>query len=114
MANEHEQVMAIIRAKNESPIDLEPDRTALIVVDMQRYFTQPSFPFTNVFDALAPGVCSGYLGRVRDVVIPSIQALLTCFRGLRSPIVFTAIGTEAGGGRDLPGWLRSFDELGLA
>jgi len=31
--NEHEQIMAIIRAKNESPIPLDPHRTALIVVD---------------------------------------------------------------------------------
>ncbi len=31
--NEHEQIMAIIRAKNESPIPLDPHRTGLIVVD---------------------------------------------------------------------------------
>jgi nicotinamidase-related amidase len=28
--------------------------------------------------------------------------------------VFTAVGTESGDGRELPFWLRSFDELGLA
>jgi len=62
--NEHEQIMAIIRAKNASPMPLDPRRTALIVVDMQRYFTQPSFPFTEVFNALSPGASSGYLLRV--------------------------------------------------
>lgn len=112
--NEHEQIMAIIRAKNESPIQLDPQRTALIVVDMQRYFTQPSFPFTEVFNTLSPGASSGYLSRVRAVVIPSIQKLLACFRHLGSPIVFTAVGTEVGEGRDLPCWLRAFDDVGLA
>jgi nicotinamidase-related amidase len=112
--NEHEQILAVIRAKNGSPIPLDPRKTALIVVDMQRYFTQPSFPFTEVFNRLSPGAASGYLKRVRHVVIPSIQKLLTCFRALGSPIVFTAVGTEVGQGRDLPWWLRSFDELGLA
>lgn len=112
--NEHEQIIAIIRAKNESPIPLDPRRTALIVVDMQRYFTQPSFPITEVFNKLSPGASSGYLKRVRQVVIPSIQKLLACFRAVGAPIVFTAVGTEVGEGRDLPCWLRSIDELGLA
>jgi nicotinamidase-related amidase len=112
--NEHERILEIIRTKNKAPIDLDPSRTALIVVDMQRYFTQPSYPFTQVFDVLSPGVSAGYLERVREVVIPSIQKLLVCFRSLRSPVIFTAVGTEAGEGRDLPCWLRSFDELGLA
>jgi nicotinamidase-related amidase len=112
--NEHEQVIGIIRGKNQSPIELDPSRTALIVVDMQRYFTQPSFPFTQVFEKLSPGSSVGYLKRVRETVIPSIQKLLSCFRALRAPVAFTAVGTEAGDGRELPCWLRSFDELGLA
>ena len=63
--NEHEHVLEILRAKNERPIPMNLSHTALIVVDMQRYFTQPSFPFTDVFEQLSPGVCSGYLARVR-------------------------------------------------
>jgi hypothetical protein len=62
---EHEQFIGILRAKNESPIHLEPSRTALIVVDMQRFFTQSSFPFIELFERLSPGSCSGYLRRVR-------------------------------------------------
>jgi nicotinamidase-related amidase len=81
---------------------------------MQCYFTQPGFPFTEVFNRLSPGVATGYLRRVREIVIPNIQRLLACFRELGSPIVFTAVGTEAGEGRDLPCWLRALDELGLA
>jgi len=112
--NEHEQVIGIVRAKNRTPIALEPTRTALIVVDMQQYFTQPSFPFTQVFEKLSPGSSDGYLKRVRETVVPNIQKLLNCFRALGASVAFTAVGTEAGDGRELPCWLRSFDELGLA
>jgi nicotinamidase-related amidase len=111
---EHEQCIGILRAKNESPIELDPSRTALIIVDMQRYFTQASFPFTDVFEKISPGVCSGYLRRVRENVIPSIQRLLAHFREHGSPIVFTAIGSGAKDGNDLPCWLRSFDDVGLS
>lgn len=112
--HEHEQVIGIVRMKNQTPIALDSSRTALLVVDMQRYFTQPAFPFTQVFEELSPGFSAGYLKRVRETVIPCIQSLLSCFRTLRAPVVFTAVGTEAGDGRELPCWLRAFDELGLA
>lgn len=45
---------------------------------------------------------------------PSVRKLLCCFRNVGSPIVFTTVGTEAGDGRELPCWFRSFDELGVA
>lgn len=112
--NEQEQILGIIRAKNSTPLALETSRTALLVVDMQRYFTQPSHPFTDVFEKLSPGAASGYLKRVRETVIPSIAKLLASFRASGGPVVFTAVGTETGDGRELPCWLRSFDQLGLA
>ena len=111
--NEHEQIINVIRSKNQTPIEIIHQKTALIVVDMQRYFTEPSFPFTQVFEKLSPGAPSGYLKRARQIVIPNIQKLLTCFRDFGSPVVLTAIGTETGDGRDLPFWIRSLDELGL-
>jgi nicotinamidase-related amidase len=111
---EHEQVIGIIRAKNQVPVELDPSRAALIVVDMQRYFTQPSYPFTEIFEKLSPGSASGYLKRVRNTVVPNIQKLLKVFRSNGAPVIFTAVGTETGDGRELPGWLQSFDQLGLA
>jgi nicotinamidase-related amidase len=112
--NEYDRIIGIVRAKNQTPIELKPRSAALLVVDMQRYFTQPTFPFTEIFEKLSPGSSAGYLKRVRETVIPSIQKLLNSFRAGGSAVVFTAVGTEAGDGRELPFWLRSFDELGLA
>jgi nicotinamidase-related amidase len=110
---EHEQVTGMLSTKNAAPLELDPARTALIVVDMQRYFTQPSFPFTELFEKMSPGVCSGYLKRVREHVIPSIRRLLEHFRQHSSLIVFTAVGTETQDGSDLACWARALDEAGL-
>jgi nicotinamidase-related amidase len=112
--DEYDQVVGMIRDKNKSPVSLSASCTALLVVDMQRYFTQPSYPFIEVFNKLSPEAASGYLRRVKEVVIPSIRRLLECFRQVGGLIVFTAVGTESGDGRDLPCWLRSLDELGMA
>lgn len=70
--NEHDQITAVVAAKNRTPIEFEPRRTALSVVDMQRNFTQPSFPFTEVFEKLCPGSSAGYLrARALDLVLCS-------------------------------------------
>lgn len=59
----------------ESVLRLEPGRTALVVVDMQRGFVEP--------------------GQAMEVppareTVPVIRALLEAFRGARLPVVFTA------------------------
>ena len=112
--DEYQQILELIQTKNNGSISLDPRRTALIVVDMQRYYTEAELPLIELFNVLSPGAADGYLQRVSDTVIPNIQKILACFRTLHSPIVFTAIGTETGQGDDLPGWLSSFDELGQA
>lgn len=112
--NEHEQVMGVVSGKNQSPIDLDPVRTTLIVVDMQRYFTEPSHPLLQVLEAMSPGVTKGYNERVRTTVLPNTKKLLAAFRAAGAPVVFTATGTETGDGKDLPFWLRSFDDLGMS
>ncbi len=112
--DEYQQILDLIQTKNNGSISLDPSRTALIVVDMQRYYTEAELPLIKLFNVLSPGAADGYLQRVSATVIPNIQKILACFRTLHSPIVFTAIGTETGQGDDLPGWLSSFDQLGQA
>jgi nicotinamidase-related amidase len=86
----------------------------LLVIDVQRYFVHPDQTFGQVFERLSPGVTTGYFRRVRDTVLPNIRRLLDGFRARGLPIFYTATGTQTGDGRDLPGWLRDLDQLGLA
>lgn len=111
---EHDQVLEIIRLKDQSPIVLDPEKTALLVIDVQRYFVQPQYPFARVFEKLVPGATAGYFARVNSMVVPNIQRLQECFRARRLPIIYTGTGSCMGDGRDLPQWLKDFDHLGLA
>jgi len=112
--SEHQDVLTIIGNKNQAPFAFAPERAALLVIDVQRYFVQPDHAFSQVFERLSPGVTSGYFRRVRESVLPNIQLLQAGFRGRGLPIFYTATGTQTGDGRDLPGWLRDLDQLGLA
>lgn len=111
--SEHQDVLAIIGHKNRSPFAFAPERAALLVIDVQRYFVHPDHPFGRLFERLSPCVTRGYFERVRDTVVPSIRRLQDGFRARGLPIFYTATGTQTGDGRDLPGWLRDLDQLGL-
>lgn len=111
---EHERVLAIIRQKNGAPLTLDPARTALIIIDVQRYFVRPEESFGQVFERLSPGITSGYFERVSTRVLPNIRRLQAAFRARGMRVLYTATGTRTGDGQDLPGWLRDLDQLGLA
>jgi biuret amidohydrolase len=110
---EHEKLQEMIRQKEQAPTALDPSRTALIIVDVQRFFTRPDSEFAQVFQKLALGALDGYFRRVSSTVVPKIQELQRCFRSLRLPVIFCVFGSFAQDGQDLPCWLKDFDKLGL-
>jgi nicotinamidase-related amidase len=109
---EHENILEIIRRKDQTPISLT-HATALLVIDMQRYFVRPQYQFGQIFEKLLPGATVGYFERVRASVVPNIKRLQAYFRSQRLPIFYTACGSWTEDGRDLPQWMKEFDHLGL-
>lgn len=111
--SDHDKILEIIRLKDQAPVTIEAHQTALLVVDVQRYFVSPYYPFAQVFEHLVQGATAEYFKRVNHWVVPSINRLLEFFRAHSLPIIFTATGSQMGGG-DLPAWLKEFDQLGIA
>ncbi len=77
---EHEKVQELFRIKDRAPLVLDAERTALVVVDVQRFFAQPDYAFAQTFEKLVPGVTAGYFNRVDETVLPGIKRLLECYR----------------------------------
>lgn len=109
----HEKILDIIRLKDQVPIALDPRTTALLVIDMQRYFVHPHYPLMQVFERLAPGVTAGYCERLNHTVIPNINQLQQCFRRLHLPLVYTAIGCCLPDGQDLNQMWKDLDRLSV-
>jgi nicotinamidase-related amidase len=91
---------------NVSSEALAAARTALIVVDLQRYFVHPEYPFGKWVSGMVPGGIDSYFRRVRDFVTPNVQRLLERARQRGLFIVFTEAGSIRPDGADLPGWMR--------
>jgi biuret amidohydrolase len=111
--NDHEKILEIIRLKDQAPIVLDPHKTALLVIDMQRYFVSPHYPLMQTFEKLVPGVTAGYCERVNATVIPNINCLQACFRAQQLPIIYTAIGCCLPDGQDLNRMWKDLDRLSL-
>jgi nicotinamidase-related amidase len=59
---------------NKSDLRLQPDKSALLVIDMQRFFLDPSSPtFT----------CGG------PAILPNLKALASRFRAAHRPVIFS-------------------------
>ena len=61
---DHEKIQDMIRKKEQAPIAIDPARCALVIVDVQRFFTRPDSAFAQVFQKMAPGATDGYFQRV--------------------------------------------------
>ena len=113
MATDHEKILEIIRLKDKAPLVLARDKTALLVIDMQRYFVSPHYPLMQTFEKLVPGVSTAYCERINASVIPNINRLLDCFRTRQMPVMYTAIGTCLKDGQDLNPMWKALDQLSL-
>jgi nicotinamidase-related amidase len=112
--SDHDMILEIIRLKDQTPIVLDPRTTALVIVDMQRYFVSPHYPLMQTFEKLVPGVTAGYCERVNSQVIPNISRLQACFRALGLPLIYTAIGSCLPNGQDLNRMWKELDRLSLS
>ncbi|MCA1603215.1 MAG: cysteine hydrolase [Acidobacteria bacterium] len=110
---DHEKVREIIRLKDQAPIAINPEKSALLIVDVQRYFAQPDYPFAQTFEKLLPGSTAGYFERVKSTVLPNIQRLQELFRSRALPVIFCGAGSYTEDGSDLPQWLRDFNQLSV-
>jgi biuret amidohydrolase len=110
---DHIKFKELLRIRDEAPLALDPPKSGLIVVDVQRWFTKPEHPLWQFNEKLVSGVSAGYFKRVRSGVLDNIQRLLQAFRSLGRPVIFTAVGCNLPDGKDLPSWMRDFDELSL-
>lgn len=93
----------------------EPRHTALLIIDMQHYFTRPGSTFARLSALRLPDhTVESYFERLDARVMPNIQSLQRSFRNQGSPLFYTRLGSTRPDGGDLPAWARRLDEAGRA
>ena len=90
-----------------------PLTTALLVIDLQRYFTQSDSTFARLSEARIPkGNLAQYFRRLDQRVIPNIQRLQQSFHRTGCPVFYTRFGSFRSDGTDLPAFARRLNDAG--
>jgi len=106
MSTAHEKYVELQGLRNELPPGIEPAHTALLVIDMQAYFLDPSSPLSRACESQVPGVLDDYHARGRDIVQPNLTRLLSAFREHGMAVLYTTVASERSDGGDLSRVLR--------
>ena len=101
MSLAHDKYMELQRLRNADLTPIDPQRTALVIIDMQEYFLNPESPFSRACDASVPGELAYFQERGRKVVEPALQRLLACFRAHDMRVIYTTVASELADGSDL-------------
>ncbi|MCU0848114.1 MAG: cysteine hydrolase [Spirochaetes bacterium] len=88
-------------------------KTALIIVDMQRYYLERESDYQIYFNAINPGCLDYITGHCRDTVIPNISMLISRFRKTGMPVVYLRLCGNREDRSDLHRFFRDTWERGV-
>ncbi len=91
--------------------ELAPERTALVVVDVQEYNTKPMGDLIQAIVDDYPPFGEYYFPRMANVVIPNIRRLLDFFRSHQLRVIFLKVGPYLDDGADMPAVLKGMGLL---
>jgi len=106
----HPTAVRLTRSANPP---FHPERTALVVVDMQGYFLDPGHAFGRFMKRVNAAGVSAFGERVEGLVLPNIQRLQAAFRAARAHLFYTEMGAFRADRQDMPGWARRQNEIGV-
>ena len=95
------------------PVELDPRRLGLVVVDMQYNDASPDHGFGLALSRIEPGSMDYFNERNEGTVVPGIARLVEAFRARELPIVYVCVGSQYRDLRDMPArhreWIRRIE-----
>jgi nicotinamidase-related amidase len=82
-------------------LQLRAEKCALLIIDMQKYVTDPSLGYGPIMNRKSPELAAYYYGRLDEVVVPTIKRLIDHFRDRNLRVLFTRVGPQLQDGSDL-------------
>ncbi len=94
-------------------IDLEPDNTALLIIDMQKYECCQDIAAGKKERENRPKVAEYWFSRLSGLVVPNIQRLANFFRENHLKVIYLCVGPLLPDGSDMHALRRSWWEKRL-
>ena len=100
MSVAHDKFIASQQQLNAVPVQVDPQTTALLIIDMQEYFLNPASPLGRFGEKRRPGLRHYFLEQAATVVLPNLRRLLECFRTQHLRVMHATAASELPDGQD--------------
>lgn len=91
--------------------DIQPKRTTLIVVDMQKYQVQKDFIAYKAMNTVTPGILDYFVSEVEKKVTPNLRKLINFCHEVEVPVIYTKYSSFMPDGSDLPKGVKNLNNL---
>ncbi|EFL12591.1 pyrimidine utilization protein B [Streptomyces sp. AA4] len=75
-------------------VPYDPEDSALVIIDMQRYYLDPAGPIGTRLRAEFPRLFAEFYRAAQETVIPNLHRILTLYRAADLPIVHVTTGAQ--------------------
>ncbi len=97
-----------IEVTNAMAPDIDPQKSALLIIDMQEQFVSKDGGTYKSMNSMVPGILDYYLTQVSKFTEPNIKRLVDLFREKRLKIIYTKFSSFNKDGSDLiPQWKKA-------
>ena len=87
-------------------VPFAPEQSALVIVDVQRYWTDPDGPLGTVLRDTRPHVHDAFYTRLQRDMLPALSRVVATYRERGLPVVHVTSGAARRDGRDFAPHLR--------
>ncbi|NVM55758.1 MAG: cysteine hydrolase, partial [Candidatus Helarchaeota archaeon] len=105
-----EKIEKYIRFRHDQMGKINPKKTALLVIDMQKYQVQKNWPLYKAADGINPGMLEYFIEEVENMV-PKLKELIDFCREVKIPVIYTKFSSFMPDGSDLPESVKKINEL---
>jgi nicotinamidase-related amidase len=90
---------------------IKPDKSALLIIDMQEYQVRKKWAAYRLSNAVVPGMLDYFMEETATVAEPNIRKLVDFFREHNLQIIYTMYSSFDKDGNDLPQRVRSLNQM---
>lgn len=91
-----------LRLRRDLMGEIDPQKTALLVIDMQKYQVEREWAMYKILNANSPGLLDYFIEEVRKRVVPNLQKLIQFCHEMKVPVIYTKFSSFMTDGSDLP------------
>lgn len=111
MTKAHDKIAELAQARRQQPLEIDPERTALLVVDMQEYFLNPDSPYGAVLNGRVAGYTGDFMEQATTRVVPNLSRLVDAFRARGAPVAWSKLASGLPGGEDLSAPMKRLNQV---